>query len=211
MKAAAKPPNDMWQPSVSQREAVMGNENYAERRAHQEMHRPALLTWTHQYSRPSYRKPCAGLQSVPITYPRRGSLCDTLSSVQSIHCSQPGTVSSALLSSAHPHCGHPLGPNFTLPKLPAEACLLLPASVPSFCLLTLPLSAHLHGSYPWPVWASRFFLALGNFSGYDLWPSWHCSTAGSKTLKKYNISLGQLQPSFWYPTVPREDTKQLLF
>ena len=44
MKAAAKPPNDMWQPSVSQREAVMGNENYAERRAHQEMHRPALLT-----------------------------------------------------------------------------------------------------------------------------------------------------------------------
>jgi len=44
MKAAAKPPNDMWQPSVSQREAVMGNENYAECSAHQEMHRPALLT-----------------------------------------------------------------------------------------------------------------------------------------------------------------------
>lgn len=44
MKAAAKPPNDIWQPSVSQREAVMGNENYAECSAHQETHRPALLT-----------------------------------------------------------------------------------------------------------------------------------------------------------------------
>lgn len=67
MKAAARLANDIWQPSVSQREAVMGNENYAECSAHQEMHRPALLTWTHQYSGPVTGNPVLGHSQCPST------------------------------------------------------------------------------------------------------------------------------------------------
>lgn len=55
--------------------------------------------------------------------------------------------------------------------------------------LDLAPSAHLRGSEPWPAWAYRFSLALGDFSKYDLWPSvlLNCQQQNIKEIQYFTV------------------------